>query len=298
VSETRRNRNATMHWRLPIGESHGQNMRVALATSSRILLPLAIQRLSASVSSVHNEHNDGMENLEPIEAASRVIEELFPGCRDAFLSRSVLTSRRTPTSDLDIVVVLGGPPAPYRETIRAHGWIVELFVHSRESLLFFYDFDAQSGTCTLAQMCADGYVLRSFAGEATEIQDEARKIIAAGPPALTDEERGNRRYRLTDLLDDFHGSSNSVEIVFIAGRLVEEAGELALRSERRWTGASKWLARHLDAAPDDFANRLAHGLKSVLSTNDKQPMIETVSAILDLAGGPLTEGFVAFKPVE
>ena len=32
--------------------------------------------------------------LEPIDAASRAIEELFPGCRDAFLSRSVRTSRR------------------------------------------------------------------------------------------------------------------------------------------------------------------------------------------------------------
>jgi predicted nucleotidyltransferase len=239
-----------------------------------------------------------MENIEPVDAATRVIKERFHGCRNAFLSRSVLTSRRTPTSDLDIVVILDGPPAPYRETIRSYGWIVELFIHSRESLLFFYDFDAQSGTCTLAQMCADGHVLRSFADEATEIQDEARNVIAKGPPALTDEEREQRRYRLTDLLDDFLGSSDSVELAFIASRLVEMAGELVLRSERRWTGEGKWLAHHLDAAPDDFANRLVHGLRSVLLENNKQPMIDSVSATLDLAGGPLTEGFIAFKPVE
>lgn len=239
-----------------------------------------------------------MDSIEPIVAAARVIEARFPECRDAFLSKSVLTSHRTPTSDLDIVVILDGPPAPYRETIRSDGWIVELFVHSRESLLFFYDFDAQSGTCTLAQMCADGHVLRSLADEAAEIQGEARRVIENGPPALTDEENAQRRYRLSDLLDDLLGSADSVEIAFIASRLVEGAGDLALRSERRWTGAGKWLARHLDAAPDDVANRLVHGLRTVLSVNDKQPLIESVSAVLDRAGGPLSEGFIAFKPVE
>lgn len=239
-----------------------------------------------------------MAFLDPVEAAARVTSERFAECRDAFLSRSVLTSRRTSTSDLDVVVILDGPPAPYRETIRSDSWIVELFIHSRESLLFFYDLDAQSGTCTLAQMCADGHVLRSVASEATEIQDEARTFIANGPPALTDVELEQRRYRLTDLLDDFRGSSDSVEIAFIASRLVEEAGDLALRSARRWTGTGKWLARHLDTAGDDLAIRLVHGLKTVLCANDKQPLIESISEVLDMAGGPLTEGFIAFKPIE
>jgi hypothetical protein len=78
-----------------------------------------------------------MEIMEPIVAASRLVEERFAQCRVAFLSNTVLSSRRTPTSDWDVVVVLDGPPAPYRETVRAHGWIVELFVHSKESLPLF-----------------------------------------------------------------------------------------------------------------------------------------------------------------
>jgi hypothetical protein len=234
-----------------------------------------------------------MGMAEPLVAATRVIEELFPECRDAFLSKSVLTSRRTSTSDLDIVVILNGPPAPYRETIRAHGWVVELFVHSRESLMNFYDLDAQTRSCTLAAMCADGHVLRSIGDEATEIQVEARTFIDAGPTALTYEESEQRRYRLTALLDDLRGTSDSVEVVFIAGQLLQETGELALLSERRWTGQGKWLARHLAEGPDDFAYRLANAIKVLLATGDKKPMIEGVSSILDLAGGPLTDGFVA-----
>ena len=64
------------------------------------------------------------------------------------------------------MVVLDGPLAPCRETVRARGWIVELFVHSKESLPLFYGFDAQSRTCTLARICADGHVLRGAHDEA------------------------------------------------------------------------------------------------------------------------------------
>lgn len=244
------------------------------------------------------EHNEVVEIVEPIVAATRVVQERFPECRVAFLSNSVLGSRRTSTSDLDIVVVIDGPPAPYRETIKAHGWIVELFVHSRESLQVFYDFDAQSRTSTLARMCADGYILRDTWEEASYLQLEARAVIDAGPAPLTDEERLQHRYRLTDLLDDLRGSANPVEIIFIAGQLMEMAGELALASERRWTGAGKWLARHLDEAPGDLGNQLASALRSLVATGDKSPMINVVDAVLEMAGGPITEGFVARKPVD
>ncbi len=238
-----------------------------------------------------------MDIAEPIVAATRVIEERFPASRTAFLSNGVLSSRRTPTSDLDIVVVIEGPPAPYRETIRAHGWIVELFVHTRDSLTFFYDFDAQTRKCTLARMCADGYVLRDAWHEAADLQREARAVIDAGPTALTDEERLQRRYALTDVLDDLRGTSNQVEIIFIEGQLLQMAGELALVSERRWNGAGKWLARHLDDAPGEFADQLAGAFRSLVATGDKQPMISVVEKVLELAGGPITEGFSTSKPV-
>ena len=239
-----------------------------------------------------------MDIAEPVVAATRVVEERFPESRTAFLSKSVLGSHRTPTSDLDIVVVVDGPPAPYRETIRAHGWIVELFVHTRDSLTHFYDFDTQTRKCTLARMCADGYVLRDAWREAADLQREARTVIDAGPAALTDGERLQRRYALTDVLDDLRGSSNQVEIVFIAGQLLQMAGELALVSERRWSGAGKWLARHLDDAPGEFADQLASAFSSLVSTGDKQPMIDVVGEVLELAGGSITEGFGVRKPVD
>ena len=239
-----------------------------------------------------------MEIIDPIAAAERVIEERFDDCRVAFLSRTVLGPRRTPTSDLDIVVVVDGPPAPFRETIRAYGWIVELFVHSSTSLATFYEFDAQTRTCTLARMCADGYVVRDTAGGAQALQRQARAIIDAGPTPLSDEERVKYRYALTDLLDDFRGSADEVETIFIAAQLLAMAGEVHLASERRWTGAGKWLVRHLNDAPGAFADQLAGAFSTFVTSGNRNAMITVTNEILDAAGGALTEGFVARRPID
>ena len=236
--------------------------------------------------------------MEPIDAATRVVDTQFPTCRAAFLSASVLSSQRTSTSDLVIVVVLDGPPAPYRETIRDHGWTIELFVHTKESLRYFYDREAQHRRCTLATMCAGGTVLRCIDQEAIDVQMEARGIIDAGPMPLSSEELDQRRYGLTDTLDDLRGTADPVEMTFIAGHLLANAGELVLLSRRNWTGQSKWLARHLAEAPGAFAELLANGVRALVATDDKQPMIDAVGAVLDLAGGPLTEGYRAPRPVD
>jgi hypothetical protein len=190
----------------------------------------------------------------------------------AFLSNTALSSRRTPTPDLDVVVVLDGPPAPYRETVRAHGWIVELFVHSKESLPLFYGFDAQTRTCTLARMCADGYVLRDVHDEAANLQLQARAVIDAGPTALSDEDRLKYRCALTDLLDDFRGSDDQVEIIFIAGQLLAMARDFALISERRWTDVGKWLA----------LPRQISGCKSVAVAGNDEPRAKVENLLAGL----------------
>ena len=232
-----------------------------------------------------------MDFNDPVVAATQVVAERFPHCRAAFLSDGVLSPRRTPTSDLDIVVVVEAPPAPFRETISSHGWVVELFIHSRETLTHFYAFDALDRRCTLARMCT-GYVIKDTDGLSMEIQSEARNLISAGPPALSSEERERRRYFLTDLLDDVRGTSDPVEMVFIASHLLQTAGTLLLENERRWTGLGKWLPRLLDEVDDDHAGRLADAFRVLVSTGNKEPLDKVVSSVLERAGGPLTEGYV------
>lgn len=237
-----------------------------------------------------------MTAFEPVEAANHVVDKYFPQCLTAILASGVLSGARTPTSDLDIVAVLDGPPAPYRQTMTAHGWVVELFVHTRESLHHFFDLDAQDQRCTLARMCT-GYVLRDVTDLADSIQLEAQGVIDAGPPELSVEQIDERRYHLTDLLDDFDGANDPDEIIFIAGQLIHQAGGLALASQRRWRGTGKWMVRQLNEAGGDVAGRLAQSFRAFVVTGEKDELHEVVLEVLSLAGGPLTDGYVA-KRVE
>lgn len=117
--------------------------------------------------------------MDPIEDARALVAERFPAARAAFLGGGILSARRTATSDLDIVVVLPGHPAPYRESLRWRGWPVETFVHDTESLEYFFAKDTARRRPTLARMCTDGVVLAGGQEETDLFRERARSILAA-----------------------------------------------------------------------------------------------------------------------
>src|SRR5437879_12140323 len=76
-----------------------------------------------------------------VSVARRLVESRFPDARAAWLGGSVAAGTATPTSDLDITVLLDGPPAPYRSLEVIEGWPVEWFVQTEQSLLDFCETD-------------------------------------------------------------------------------------------------------------------------------------------------------------
>jgi predicted nucleotidyltransferase len=232
-----------------------------------------------------------MSRLEPIDAAQRVVATRFPNATAAFLAGSVLTSRRTETSDLDIVVVLPGPPAPFRETLRAHGWVVELFVQTPSSMEYYWNLEAEGWRSILLRMCVDGHILVSDGDAAADIQDEARKRLGAGPPPVPEEKFLWLRYSMTDLLDDLRGATDSAELAFISSALLNSTAELLLLSNNRWLGAGKSLARQLADLDPDLIERLVGAQRALLADGNKEPLDRAVMETLNKTGGPLTEGY-------
>ncbi|HUW77809.1 MAG TPA: nucleotidyltransferase domain-containing protein [Candidatus Nanopelagicaceae bacterium] len=232
-----------------------------------------------------------MDRLEPVDAAQRIVEESFPTAIAAFLAGSVLTSQRTETSDLDIVVVLPGAPAPFRNTLRMYGWVVELFVQTPTSLEHYWTSEAASWRSTLLRMCVDSHILTSFGSTALDIQTEARMRLVKGPPPVPVETLMHRRYLLTDLLDDLRGATAQAELAFIASTLLIAASELFLLAQSHWLGAGKWLSRYFADLDAPLLERLVNGQLAVLVQSDRGPLIRAVVEVLDLAGGPLTEGY-------
>ncbi|MFD7614453.1 nucleotidyltransferase domain-containing protein [Streptomyces sp. NPDC059828] len=228
--------------------------------------------------------------MDAIDAALAVVRERHPDARAAFLGGSVVTDRRTEMSDLDIVVLLHGAPAPYRTSFRAHGWPVELFVHSEESWHRFVEREVRVRRSPLAWMCADGVLLFDGDGVGARLAAESRKLAAAGPPPMAAEEIEDRRYAITDLLDDLAACADPGERLFVGMELVRRTGELALALAGSWNGGGKWLARRLEHAAPGLTKRLHDGARLALEGQTEQ-LIGVVDEVLERAGGRLWEGY-------
>ncbi|MCX5384531.1 nucleotidyltransferase domain-containing protein [Streptomyces sp. NBC_00083] len=227
---------------------------------------------------------------DPILTARDLVRDRFPGARAAFLAGSVLTARRTPLSDLDIVVLLDGPPAPARENLVYRGWPVELFVQTEAVWHGFADRETAQRSSPLLAMCAEGMLLVDTDGLGASLQSEARERWAAGPPPLSGPERDYLRYVLTDLLDDLRGCADPAERVYLVAHMLQRASELVLLVGGVWLGGGKWLSRRLaEAAPD--VHRALHEAAAQAIAGDGTGFAAVVGEVLDLAGGPLWDGY-------
>ncbi len=142
----------------------------------------------------------------------------------------------------------------------------------------------------LLWMCADGLLLFDTDGVGARLAAQARKLTAAGPHPVSGEEIDDRRYAITDLLDDLAGSSDPSECLFVATELVRRTGELALAASGSWGGGGKWLARRLEATAPGLSTRLHHGLQEVLAGRI-EPLTAVVDDVLGQVGGRLWAGY-------
>lgn len=170
---------------------------------------------------------------ELVALARRIVEERFPSVRAAVLTGSVAAGIANAHSDLDIVVVLDGEPAPYRETVRVEGRPVELFVHTTGSLDHWYGVE-RDGSGTLGHMMALGIAL--LGDRTVELQAAAQVYVDAGPTPWPPDQLERSRYLVTDALDDLAGARDVDERDAVAGHLLTLAGGLHLASRGRWQG--------------------------------------------------------------
>lgn len=223
--------------------------------------------------------------MDPETDARALVTARFPSARAAFLGGGVLSARRTPTSDLDIVVLLGGPPAPYRESLIWRNWPAEVFAQRTDTIGDWFAKDAARRRPTLARMCSDGVILTDTDGSGLAVREQARAVLADGPPALEPGELDLRRYGLSDLLDDLAGSTDPGETAIICWNVLREAAELALLLDGCWLGSDKWLLRELRAAEPQLAGDL------IDARDDPARLAGLADGVLAAAGGRLWAGY-------
>jgi predicted nucleotidyltransferase len=237
-----------------------------------------------------------MQVDDAVTTARALVAERFPDARAAWLAGSVVSGNATATSDLDVTVLLPGPPAPFRESLEYDGWPVELFVHSRETVAHWIAKDLERRRPTLVRLISSGVVLLDLDGTGTALAEECDAILSAGPGPLSTAELDSMRYGLTDLLDDLADSAEPVTTAAVAVATWEAAARLLLAADGRWWGTAKWLVRELrdyDAVHGtSYTLRLHAGLAAAL-VRDAVLLAVVVEEILDGVGGRLWVGYRA-----
>jgi predicted nucleotidyltransferase len=235
-----------------------------------------------------------MQLDDAVASAKALVAERFPEARAAWLSGSVVAGTATPTSDLDITILLPGPLAPFRESLEYDGWPVELFVHSRESVAHWIEKDLERRRPTLARLISSGVVLLDVDGAGSALAEECAAVAAAGPAPLSDADRDSMRYGLTDLLDDLSDCTEPVITAAVAFSTWEAAAKLLLAIDCRWWGTGKWLVRELRdqdvARGTSYALRLHAGLVAAVE-GDPVLLVVVAEEILEAAGGRLFSGY-------
>jgi predicted nucleotidyltransferase len=228
---------------------------------------------------------------DPVDVARRLARERFPDALAVVLAGSTALGRATPSSDLDIAVLIGDSGETRRETLRFEGRVVELFLHTRAGLADLFAADVAARRAVMQSMYATGLVLVDRDRAAGRARKLAEADLRAGPPALGPESVETKRYGLTDALDDLGDAGDPVERLAVAGLVLDAAADLLFDQHRAWVGGGKWLPRRLLAADPERGAALLQGHLRVCESGDAAPLIAAAGRILDLVGGPLREGY-------
>ncbi|MFA9555758.1 nucleotidyltransferase domain-containing protein [Evansella sp. AB-rgal1] len=231
-----------------------------------------------------------MGKLQPLEAASQFIFSNHSTCDGAILAGSVVRGEGTPTSDLDIVIFDSSLLFPFRESIMFKGWPIEIFAHNLHSYKEIFKEDLECAMPTHQKMVAEGIVLVDR-GIVTPIKKEALQMLQNGPEPWSKEQIELKRYFLTDALDDFIGSADRSEAIFIANTLATWIHEFVLRTNGCWIGESKWLVRALRNYDETFTEQFVTAFEDFYQTGRKEKIIELTDLILNPYGGRLFHGF-------
>ncbi|MEH7457073.1 nucleotidyltransferase domain-containing protein [Bacillus sp. JJ1127] len=233
--------------------------------------------------------------MKAIDAAQKIIESQFPNCDVALLGGSVARGEETKTSDLDIVILDQNLSSCYRESFFSNGWPVEVFVHNFETYKTFFENDCKRGRPSLPQLVSEGIILKGTMQIVTSLKQEAEQLLNKGPEKWTEELMRQKRYFITDALDDFIGATKREEELFIANHLADLVHEYVLRVNGQWVGNSKWFIRVLRKYDSLFAEQFVEAFDHFYRTGEKVGLIDFVEKTLENYGGRLFEGFSVGK---
>lgn len=231
----------------------------------------------------------GQVDQEVLAAARELVSSRHPVATSAILAESALGERRTPKSDLDLVVIEEGAESRW-EGIHGGRWPVELFLSDSEGWRSYVAKEVADRRPLVLQISATGVPLTPN-DTTRDLQLGAQELLTRGPRPLTPSELSLQRRLLTDLLDDLDDVRHGPEREFLIEASFRQAAELWLMNNRQWLGWGKWMARSLNEQAPELSTGLALAVRAA-HQGDRSRLLEVARLVLDDAGGPVRSDWV------
>jgi predicted nucleotidyltransferase len=240
-----------------------------------------------------------MNRDDALAFLARHVPVAFAGADTALLCGSTSRDQAKSTSDVDVVVLFEAlPDGAWRLTEEYDGTQIEAFVHDLGTLRYFFEeFDAKSGSKTLANMVAEGIPVLGLPNRvAAAAKDIARAHITAGPPALGTETIERRRFLIGSFLDDLKDDSPRHEHLATAATLYIQLAEFILRAAGKFSGQGKGLARDLEAHDPALAAQIDAAFATFFRSGDTSLLDAAVAEALAPNGGRIGPRYFAKAP--
>lgn len=228
----------------------------------------------------------------PLYVVQELLESRYQGAEVIFLAGSVVRGEANAYSDVDLVVVYPKVERAYRESFFHRNWPVEAFVHDLETLRhFFLEVDRPMGSGSLAEMVNEGLEVPAPSEFSDRLKGVAREVLADGPPALTPEQFEDRRYHVSELLDDIREPRNRQELFASASVIYNELADFYLRGRRAWASSGKSVLKRLKKVDPAFARRFVEAFDVLYATGRPEQVVDLGEEVLIAHGGLLFDGY-------
>jgi hypothetical protein len=228
----------------------------------------------------------------PLFVTKELFETRYQGAEAIFVAGSVVRGEASTYSDLDLVVIYPKVEAAYRDSFTFKGWPVEAFVHDSKTLRYFFEnVDKQIGRATLADMVSEGHEIPCATVTTNDLKSLAKATLREGPPALTKDDVDDRRYHISELIDDIREPRNRQELIASGTLIYQELADYYFRSNRSWAGTGKAVLRRMKKQDPAFARRFADAFDMLFAEGQSTKVVELAKELLAPVGGFLFEGY-------
>ena len=232
-----------------------------------------------------------------IEITKEILQAKYPAAEFAFLAGSIVRGEATAFSDLDLVVIFENLPNAFRESFYHKNFPVEAFIHTPETLNYFFESDAKDGVPSLAAMVAEGIEVPRKNDLSEKLKSLAKDVLA-NPPKLSVEEIRIFRCWITDLVDDIREPRSKAELTASGTTLYAALGSFYLRANNFWSAKNKSIPRHLQKANPGFCRDFCEGFEDLFVNGKTEKVIELAEELLAPHGGFLFDGLRLDAPAD